>query len=63
MQNEELLTPEQASAHLGGVPAATLQFWRCRGGGPRFVKIGRAVFYRRRDVVEFIEQSVREPGA
>jgi predicted DNA-binding transcriptional regulator AlpA len=42
-----------------GVKPATLEAWRCRGGGPRFAKIGRAVRYYDSDLDEFIEARKR----
>ena len=47
MQLDQLLNQRQA-ASLIGVSERTLECWRCRGGGPPFVKISRrAVRYRR----------------
>lgn len=37
----------------------TLEAWRCRGGGPKFIKLGRLVKYRRADLDEFIESRIR----
>ena len=34
----------------------TLQAWRCRGGGPPYVKIGSLVRYKPQDVLDWIEQ-------
>jgi hypothetical protein len=39
------LLPEKAAAeHLGNKPA-TMRKWRCVGGGPEYVKVGRLVRY------------------
>lgn len=46
------LNENQAGEYLG-VSVRTLQAWRVRGGGPRYVKIGRAVRYQRRELVAF----------
>lgn len=51
------LLNEKEAADLTGLAIRTLQAWRVRGEGPRFVKVGRAVRYRRRDVVAWIEQN------
>ncbi len=32
---------------------------RCAGTGPRYVALGRAVRYRRRDLLDWIERSAR----
>lgn len=44
---------ENWAAEFLGVSVRTLQAWRVRGEGPRFVKVGRAVRYRRRELVAF----------
>ncbi|WP_415719870.1 helix-turn-helix domain-containing protein [Roseibium alexandrii] len=44
---------EQEAADFLAISFRTLQAWRVRGGGPRFCKIGRAVRYRRADLVSF----------
>ncbi|MEL6361814.1 MAG: hypothetical protein AAFR21_12080 [Pseudomonadota bacterium] len=43
-----------AVSKLTGIPACTLNTWRCRGGGPRFMKFGRSVRYRRRTVLKWM---------
>jgi len=52
-----LKTPEVAKQLR--VTKATLESWRCRGGGPQFVKYGRAVRYRPEDIEIFLEKSLR----
>jgi hypothetical protein len=47
---------ENQAAEFLGVSVRTLQAWRVRGGGPPYVKIGRAVRYQRRTLVNFQEQ-------
>lgn len=47
------LLNEQEAADFLSISFRTLQAWRVRGGGPRFCKIGRAVRYRRADLVAF----------
>lgn len=41
-----------------GISQAALQEWRSRGIGPAFVKLGKAVYYRRDDVVKWIDENV-----
>ncbi|MEP9348563.1 hypothetical protein [Xanthobacter sp. KR7-225] len=53
--NRKWFRPEQAAEyieHATGVPCAlaTLATWRCRGGGPAFHKVGRAVTYHRAEI-------------
>jgi predicted DNA-binding transcriptional regulator AlpA len=50
--DEAIDTP--AVAQLTGVPACTLNTWRCRGGGPSFLKLGKCVRYRRRTVLNWM---------
>jgi predicted DNA-binding transcriptional regulator AlpA len=49
---DSALTENQAADFLG-LSVRTLQAWRVRGGGPRYVKIGRAVRYQRRELAAF----------
>ncbi|GJL92613.1 helix-turn-helix transcriptional regulator [Hyphococcus sp.] len=42
------------AAKVTGVPPATLATWRSRGGGPKFLKLGRVVRYRRRALYEWM---------
>lgn len=55
----QLLTTEQAAEKLT-LKRQTLEAWRVRGGGPKFLKIGRAVRYREEDLREFILDALRE---
>ena len=55
---DQLLTEIEA-AQLRRQSVRTLQAERLRGDGCCFVKIGRSVRYRLRDVLEFIESNVR----
>lgn len=41
-------------SQLTGVPICTLTTWRSRGGGPRFLKLGKIVRYRRRAVLSWM---------
>ena len=50
-------TPE--AANYLGLQSSTLEAWRCRGGGPAFVKLGRLVRYRHADLDAFIEDRVQ----
>jgi predicted DNA-binding transcriptional regulator AlpA len=47
---------ENQAAEFLGVSVRTLQAWRVRGGGPPYVKIGRAVRYQRRALVTFQQE-------
>lgn len=44
------------AARLLGCSHRTLEDWRLRGNGPRFLKLGRAVRYRMADLAEFMDK-------
>lgn len=58
MNLEPLLDNEQTAPLLGITPG-TLEVWRCKGKGPRYIKLGRAkqstVLYDPADVRAWIE--------
>lgn len=43
----------EAARYLG-ISARTLEGWAVRGGGPRMLKLGSRVLYRRRDLDEWL---------
>lgn len=49
MEPNDYLDATEA-AELVRRPASTLAYWRHRGEGPNYAKIGRRVLYRREDV-------------
>ena len=51
---ESAVGTEEAS-RITGVPAATLETKRTRGGGPPFIKQGKRVLYRRRALLEWMD--------
>jgi excisionase family DNA binding protein len=53
---EPILLTEQQAAQVLTVKEKTLQAWRVRGGGPKFVKLGRCVRYRREDLDKFLDE-------
>lgn len=55
---DALLTERQAAA-FRGQSVKTLQNERVRGDGCPYVKLGRSVRYRRRDLVAFVEAHLR----
>lgn len=42
-----------------GITARALQAWRSRGGGPKFVRVGRLVRYRQSDVESWLADQAR----
>jgi len=43
-------------AQMLGIPVRTLYWWRTTGKGPRGIRVGRWVRYRRADVEAWLEQ-------
>jgi hypothetical protein len=56
----ELLSNQETANELGLKPD-TLTTWRSLGRGPDFVKVGRAVFYRRADLNAWLGAQRRQP--
>lgn len=57
--SEELLTTPEAARLLMPSPR-TLERHRLAGTGPRYAALGRAIRYRRRDVLVFVEEHLRQ---
>jgi hypothetical protein len=60
---EKLLTAKKASEFLGEhaghpFPATTMGQWRLRKTGPKWITIGRRVFYRESDLLQFLRGTV-----
>jgi excisionase family DNA binding protein len=51
----DVLLREEDAADLLNLSVRTLQAWRLRRTGPPFVQVGRAVRYRRRDLIAWID--------
>jgi hypothetical protein len=58
MEESICLTTSEAAGLLRLNPG-TLEAWRSRGFGPRFVKLGKAVRYLRADLEQFAEATAR----
>lgn len=54
LQISETLQDETAVSKQLHCEVKTLQAWRCRGGGPPFIRVGRLVRYRPQDVEAWI---------
>jgi excisionase family DNA binding protein len=50
---------EEEAAEYTNFSRRTLQKWRVVGGGPKYLKIGRAVRYRVEDLDAFLGAGVR----
>ena len=57
----DILIPGEAALYLR-VAEKTLTNWRCRSVGPRYLKIGGIILYRRSDLDAFLEASLVDPA-
>lgn len=56
--NPELFDNDTAAAYIGAAPT-TLPVWRCTKRVPLpYIKVGRKVLYRKRDLDAFLEQNL-----
>ena len=53
-ETSKLMTVPELAEYLG-VPVGTLYAWRTNGAGPRGLKVGRHIRYRREDVESWLE--------
>lgn len=56
------MSRKQLAAALGMTEPALSQ-WPSRGLGPRFIRFGRSIRYRKSDVLEWMEQNTVDPDA
>ena len=59
---DRLLTIEEVSDWLG-VPKGTLYQWRSRNQGPRAIKVGGALRYRRSEVDAYLDRNTDSRSA
>ena len=60
-QDPDALLFQSEAAYLTGLSPRTFEAMRMKGGGPRFIVVGRrAVRYCRRDLMEWIESRRRQ---
>lgn len=58
-QARDRLTVKDAAEHVG-LSASTLNKMRVEGRGPRYMRLGNRVIYRRQDLDAYLERSVVE---
>lgn len=51
----DALLNEAQTADFLNLSIRTLQAWRVKNAGPRFVRAGRAIRYRRADLIAWVE--------
>ena len=52
---QDFMTARQAAQAIG-VHVRTLKYWKATGYGPDHFYIGKRLFYRRSDVIQWLEQ-------
>jgi hypothetical protein len=58
----DLLLMETEAANLLNVSTRTLQAWRVRQCGPAYIRAGRAIRYRRRDLLAWMDANTVRRG-
>jgi predicted DNA-binding transcriptional regulator AlpA len=53
-QNTDKLLTQKEVKEITGLADSTLEQWRLKGKGPKFIKLGRLVRYRLSDVQAYI---------
>ena len=56
----DTLIPASDAPKYLGIAQQTMSRWRCEGKPPRYVCLGRRVFYRSGDLREWVRSQVRE---
>jgi excisionase family DNA binding protein len=57
MKDNDWMSPEEVAERYG-IPLGTIYQWRSKGYGPRGVKIGKHVRYRRADVTAWEDEKL-----
>jgi hypothetical protein len=60
--DDDALLSEIQASDLLFLSVRTLQTWRSRGCGPAYVRAGRAVRYRRHDLLSWIDLNTVRPN-
>lgn len=60
MTDTRLMSTRELAEYLG-VPRNTIYQWRHNGDGPRAIRVGRHLRFRRADIDEWLERNA-EPG-
>jgi predicted site-specific integrase-resolvase len=50
---KKYLTPEEAGRFIGAA-VQTMARWRCEGGGPPFIRVGRKIMYAAEDLTAWM---------
>lgn len=58
---DEIMTTQEVASYLR-VPRATVYAWNTRGGGPKYLRVGKHARYRRSDVDAWLERQAVSGG-
>ena len=58
-----VLLTEVAAARILKLSIRTLQAWRCRGIGPDFIRVGRAIRYRHSALIDWLDHNTVSPAS
>ena len=62
ISDDDALLNEVQAADFLNLSTRTLQAWRLQNAGPSFVRTGRAIRYRKRDLIAWIEANTVSTG-
>lgn len=60
---QEMMNDAEACAYLGFKNKVSLRNMRSKGRGPKYVKLGNYVRYRKRDLDKWIDEQIVDPAA
>jgi len=60
---KEMMNDEEACAYLGFKNKVSLRNMRSKGRGPKYVKLGNYVRYRKKDLDKWIDEQIVDPAA
>jgi hypothetical protein len=63
ISDDDALLTEVQAADILNLSTRTLQAWRVQRAGPSFVRTGRAVRYRKRDLIAWIDANTVSTGS
>lgn len=62
MSDTRALAGPEDVAKFMGVPLSTVYRWNTRGGGPRYIRVGRHVRYRWSDIEKWLDRQAQDGG-
>jgi len=60
LADEDSLLKEKEAATFLAVSVRTLQAWRIDNSGPPFIRLGRAIRYRLKALIEWLNSNTRQ---